>query len=305
LAAKRGREALILEVCPARRKSVTKERLCAFNVTRQSFLNFGVEVADTHLARLRGLLGRLSLRSDEGLWIVPCQGVHTLGVLFPIDVIYLDEKLRVVKVVEHLGPFRVAPLRMRSSSVLELPTRTVYSSNTQVGDQLLVGTPEELADYWNSPPVESVAEGQPAAHSVADGRGSPAQGPVVGLETRGDGWVSRLSRLEEPPTRKAPHVCAYFWEGGAPQSHDVVKISETGAYLKTAEPWRLATIIDLTLQPKPANGNGSKDPKHAVRLSSQVVRSDPEGISVRFLYARPEERQGVRNLLAAVKTGKA
>ncbi len=280
---------------------MAKERLCAFNVTRQSFLNFGVEVADTHFARLRGLLGRLSLRSDEGLWIVPCQGVHTLGVLFPIDVIYLDENLRVVQVVEHLGPFRVAPLRMRSSSVLELPTRTVYSSNTQVGDQLLVGTPEELADYWNSPPVESVAGGQPAANSVADGHSGPAQEPVVGLEARGEGWLSRLWSPRKAPARKVPQVCAYYWEGGAPQSHDVLKISEKGAYLKTAEPWRLATIIELTLQPKPANGNGSKDPKHAVRLSTQVVRSDPEGIGVRFLYARPEERQSVRHLLAAVK----
>ena len=57
----------------------------------------GVSVADTHFARLRGLLGRRRLRSDEGLWVVPCQGVHTIGVLFPIDVVYLDEALRVIR----------------------------------------------------------------------------------------------------------------------------------------------------------------------------------------------------------------
>jgi len=281
---------------------VAKERLCAFNLTRQSFLSFGVEVADTHFARLRGLLGRLRLRGDEGLWIVPCQGVHTIGVLFPIDVVYLDEKLRVVHVVEHLGPFRFAPLRMGSSSVLQLPTRTLFWSNTQVGDQFLVCSPEELADYWSSRRAEGAAAGQPAPQSAAGGRGNQAREPAA---NSGGGWLRRLWSMGKAPARKPPQVCAYYWEGGSPQSHEVVKISETGAYLKTSKPWDTATIIELTLQPALANGNGAEEPKHFVRLSSQVVRSDPDGIGVRFLYARREEREGVRRFLSAVKAGRA
>ena len=48
---------------------------------------------------------------------------------------------------EHLGPFRVAPIRRQSASVLEMPTRTIYSSNTQVGDSLLICSPEEMESH--------------------------------------------------------------------------------------------------------------------------------------------------------------
>ena len=67
-----------------------KTLYCAFNVTRQSFISLGVAVADSPFARLRGLLGKARLRSDEAMWVVPSHGVHTIGLRFPIDVIYLD-----------------------------------------------------------------------------------------------------------------------------------------------------------------------------------------------------------------------
>jgi uncharacterized membrane protein (UPF0127 family) len=121
-----------------------------FNQTRQSFLSLGVSPADTHMTRLRGLLGRMKLRSDEGLWLVPCQGIHTIGLVFPIDVIYLDDNHRVIHLIEHLGPFRIAPIRRHSSSVLELPARTIYSSNTQIGDELLICSPDEMESYWKT-----------------------------------------------------------------------------------------------------------------------------------------------------------
>lgn len=120
------------------------------NLTQQSFLSLNLKRADSSLKRLRGLLGRMRLRSDEGLWLVPSQGIHTIGLLFPIDVIYLDARFRVIHLVEHLGPLRIGPLRLDSSSVLELPTRTIYSSNTQLGDCLLICSPEEMVAYWNT-----------------------------------------------------------------------------------------------------------------------------------------------------------
>jgi uncharacterized membrane protein (UPF0127 family) len=92
-------------------------------------------------------MGRLRLKSDEGVWVIPSQGVHTFGVLFAIDLIYLDENFRVVHLVESLGTFRIGPVRTNCASVLELPTRTIYSSQTQVGDQLVIGLPEEIEAY--------------------------------------------------------------------------------------------------------------------------------------------------------------
>ena len=77
---------------------------------------------------------------------MPSSGIHTVGVLLPLDLIYLDEDHRVIHLVEHISPFRLAPLRIRASSVLELPTHTIYSSQTQPGDQLVICVAEEMED---------------------------------------------------------------------------------------------------------------------------------------------------------------
>jgi len=124
----------------------------AFNVTRQSFINLGVKTADASLTRLRGLLGKVRLRSNEGLWVVPSRGIHTVGLMFPIDVIYLDAQLRVVHLIEGLGPLRIAPIRLNTESILELPARSIYGSGTRLGDQLMISSPAEMEAYWVSNP---------------------------------------------------------------------------------------------------------------------------------------------------------
>lgn len=125
-----------------------KKTVCVFNRTRQSFLGLRVTSADTSLMRLKGLLGRLRLKpDDDGIWLTPSRGIHTIGMLFAIDVIYLDAANRVIHLVEHLGPFRVSPLRINCASILELETRAIYSSNTKIGDDLLICAPEELKTY--------------------------------------------------------------------------------------------------------------------------------------------------------------
>jgi len=123
---------------------VERRTYCVYNHTRECFLGLRIAPADTTFTRLKGLIGRLRLRFDEGIWVVPSSGVHTLGVLFPVDLIYLDEDLRVVHVVEHFPTFRVAPLKTQAASVLELPTHTIYSSQTQAGDQLEICRAEEM-----------------------------------------------------------------------------------------------------------------------------------------------------------------
>jgi uncharacterized protein len=117
----------------------------AFNRTRQVYLATDLAVADTHWTRLRGLLGRRSddFRNGAGLWIVPCHGVHTLGMGFPIDVVYLDPDFHVVHVQSGLHPWRFAPVRMQASSVLELPCHTTTKTETVVGDKIEITLPED------------------------------------------------------------------------------------------------------------------------------------------------------------------
>jgi uncharacterized protein len=110
----------------------------AFNQTRQAYLATALAVADTHWSRLRGLLGCKSSDFGHGfgLWIVPCHGVHTLGMGFPIDVIYLDQVLTVIEIRRELRPWRVAPIRRHATSVLELPCRTAAETSTALGDKI-------------------------------------------------------------------------------------------------------------------------------------------------------------------------
>lgn len=124
-----------------------KDTLCAFNCTREAFLSLSVTRADTHFTRLKGLLGKVSLKSDEGLWTIPCQGIHTICLLFPLDLLYLDADNRVVHLVENLGTFRFSPIRNNSASVLQMRTRTIFASNTQVGDELLICSAEKFENY--------------------------------------------------------------------------------------------------------------------------------------------------------------
>jgi len=110
----------------------------AFNHTRQAYLATAMAVADTHWTRLRGLLGLRSsdFRNGSGLWIVPCRGVHTLGMGFPIDVVYLDRTMTVIHIQCDLQPWRFAPVRAQATSVLELPCRAAAETGTVVGDKI-------------------------------------------------------------------------------------------------------------------------------------------------------------------------
>ena len=121
-----------------------QKRFYVYNRTRQSFLSLGVSIADTFFTSLKGLMGRRKLPPDDGLWVIPCQGIHTIGVLFPIDVIYLDADRKVIHLVEHLSPFRIGPIKTSCESVLEMPARTIYSSHTQMGDLLTICSVDEM-----------------------------------------------------------------------------------------------------------------------------------------------------------------
>ena len=123
----------------------------AFNRTRQAHLATTLAVADTHWTRLRGLLGLANddFRNGSGLWIVPCHGVHTLGMGFPIDVLYLDRGLKVVRVQSNVRPWRFTPVLRQASSVLELPCGTAAVTNTAVGDTIEI----TLSKDCNRPPA--------------------------------------------------------------------------------------------------------------------------------------------------------
>jgi len=107
-----------------------------WNATREVWLASHVEVADRFVQRLVGLLGRTSLPSEHGLLITRCDSIHTIGMRFSIDALFVDRDVRVVKVVESLKPFRIVLPVWRAIAVLELPAGTIRRTGTRVGDHL-------------------------------------------------------------------------------------------------------------------------------------------------------------------------
>ncbi len=105
------------------------------NITKGTSLADRALVADTSKTRRTGLLRHETLPRGEGLWIVPSEGVHTVGMKFPIDVLFLNRRRQVVKVRGNMGKWRLA-LSLRAHSVLELPAGMAAFSQTSVGDQL-------------------------------------------------------------------------------------------------------------------------------------------------------------------------
>ena len=90
-------------------------------------------VANTDWTRLVGLLGRESLAETEGLWIIPCNSVHTWFMRFPIDIIFLDRGKTVLRVAAETPPFRVRATR-KARSVLELPAGRAAAVGLVPGD---------------------------------------------------------------------------------------------------------------------------------------------------------------------------
>lgn len=67
-----------------------------------------LQIARGTLERMRGLLGREGLPNGEALLIERCSSIHTFFMKFPLDVIFLDRELRVIKIVRNLLPWRLA-----------------------------------------------------------------------------------------------------------------------------------------------------------------------------------------------------
>jgi hypothetical protein len=105
------------------------------NITRGTSIGNDIDTAETSAQRRTGLLKHLKLDDGTGLWIVPCESVHTFFMKFPIDLIYLDRAHRVRATVRALRPWRLS-MCLPAHSILELPVGTIDRTNTRKGDQL-------------------------------------------------------------------------------------------------------------------------------------------------------------------------
>lgn len=107
-----------------------------FNTTQQTVIALHAEKADTFSSRMKGLLNRDLLPSDEALIITQCQSIHMFFMKFPIDVIFVDRKDRVVGWVKNIKPNYLSPIYWNASYAIELNVGVIEKSNTAIGDIL-------------------------------------------------------------------------------------------------------------------------------------------------------------------------
>jgi len=110
-------------------------KLRVANQTKGQVLADRADIADTSAKRRTGLLKHTGLAPGEGLWIAPCEGVHTFGMKFPIDVLFLNKKKKILKARPDMVRGRIA-FSLLAHSVLELPAGTLAQTGTVAGDQL-------------------------------------------------------------------------------------------------------------------------------------------------------------------------
>jgi hypothetical protein len=288
---------------------------CVYNQTRECFLGLEIAAVDAPLADLKELIGRLSLKSGEGLWLLPFRGIPDAGLQFPLDLLYLDEDCRVLDMVESFPTFRVTPSTPQPASVLALPAHAIYSSQTQPGDLLVICVAEEMQrrlDRLSNAKAPSVVvqsavllrekplwSGGPGLLQLEDR--SPEEHPKVepphemaliepGL-TNVRPPRSWLERWWSPDPRRAPreHVpglAAYYWTGAAPKPHSVRNISSTGLYIVTEERWYPGTLVLMTLQ---ITDGVEETSERAIQVYSRAVRWGSDGVGLQFILPKAAE----------------
>lgn len=106
------------------------------NSTRNRSLGASVRAASGAAARMRGLLLTESLPEGEGLWIRPCRGIHSIGMKYAFDAVFIDRAMTVVGVYNRFRPNRISRIFPSADGVLELPAGTIEKSGTRIGDRI-------------------------------------------------------------------------------------------------------------------------------------------------------------------------
>jgi uncharacterized membrane protein (UPF0127 family) len=287
------------------------QKYCVYNQTRESFLSLGVTVADSSESHLRELIEKLATKADSGLWMTPFRGLPPAHAISPVDLVYLDSEYRVMHEVESFPTSTVDFQVDDAASALVLPAHTIYSSQTQPGDQLVIcianemerrlerlsnaftSTPNTTAGVSSEQkqpdngairpdalPVSSAGGGTMFQGSESMNSFEPRAGRPNSLRTWLTNWLSSDRRRAN--RQPLPGLVAYYWTGSAPRAYQIADISSSGFYLLTEERWFPGTMVLMTLQRTDSNGRNLDD---SIAIQSRVVRWGSDGLGLAFVVS--------------------
>jgi hypothetical protein len=258
------------------RTAMQGSQYCVYNQTSECFLSLGVTQGDSGFARLRELIGGRTRRYDEGQWVVRPRPVRFFCIVSSHDLVFLDDKHRVIGAIESFPPLRFAPIGREVASVLVLPVHTIVSSQTQAGNQLVICVAEELEFRLRSMPdlhKYELSDVALAPDHVQAARKWNAP------NTTPDRRIARRKRW--------PRLVAYDSAGGTLEVHGVKDLSANGLYLITEERWPLGTQVTMTLQR--TDGIDDNPRNNAITVQLRVVRWGGDGVGLAFMQSEMEE----------------
>ena len=290
---------------------------CAYNQTRECFLAFEVLTTELSFINVGQTLSARAFKSEEGMWLKPFHGIPTQGLYAPFDLIYLDSQCRVIEVVESFPTFQAKSAISRPASVLVLPAHSIYSSQTQPGDQLILCVAEEMEmrleqlaagnddagilqgavvlreqPLWSGGPGLVELEGQ-----TVNVIGRQAMAHEMSLVEPGiravrppQNWLQRWWSPDprRAPRERAPGLAAYYWNGAASKAHIVRDISATGLYVVTEERWYPGSLILMTLRNTQA---GEEIAERTISVLSRAVRWGNDGVGLQFVLDDSESSE--------------
>ena len=113
-----------------------RQELKVSNASRNRVLGETVREARSLFSRMKGLLGNAGLSAGDGLWICPCKSIHSFGMRFVFDALFLGPDLRVLGKYERFRRNRISRVFWNARGVLELPAGTIGRTGTEVGDEI-------------------------------------------------------------------------------------------------------------------------------------------------------------------------
>lgn len=108
----------------------------AINRTRNAILVEHGTIAANMWTRMRGLLGHAPLKDGEGLLLKGEKAIHSIGMSFSIDALFLDQEGRVIYLMPVMPPMRASPMVWQAQDVLELPAGKITETGTALGDKV-------------------------------------------------------------------------------------------------------------------------------------------------------------------------
>jgi len=101
-----------------------------------------VEMATGFRDRLKGLLGRGGMERGKAIYLSPCGSIHTFFMKFPIDVVFLDGSMVVLRIFRGVKPFRLVWGGLSAAAALEMETGWLPAEALRVGDRLNLSSPQ-------------------------------------------------------------------------------------------------------------------------------------------------------------------